>query len=539
MLIAGCYERFLFGYTPSIDKPNEPSGLVRTFNYAAHKGAVKCLAIASGIVASGGADDLIHIYDIQKASDLGSLMNPGEGTVTALDFHVPAGANSPSHLLNGSADGSLTVWQGRSWECLKHMEGHKGEVNDLSIHPSGSVALSVGRDSELRIWNLVKGRITYHSRLACEASAVAFASDGLSYALVCGRDASFHSMEASGVQLADMPHPTKVQTSSFHGPHGFLTGCEDGSLRLWDSRCSKAAIEIHRAHATRVRGITTTSAAHSVEASAGVEDDDEERSQERLLSGDSGSSVIASASTDGVIKLWDLRCLDNHRLLAEASTSARITCLGWMPAVTRSKPHVATQSTKTHKASRNREVAQQADVPAAPNKAIKHKKQTVSPEAQNPSAKVATSFQEAPSATADSSISKPRLEKTLKKKPARSQQKEETASPLQPEQTHSAGRKAKRRKKAEAVAEVDVAQPKIAKAAARKPKLPEQQERPQPNKGVKRKGVVEFKSTADDGPDCPPNAESIAATTEQAIRSKAGNKGGRKAAAAVNLDRFD
>jgi WD40 repeat protein len=38
-------------------------------------------------------------------------MNPGEGTVTALDFHVPAGANSPSHLLNGSADGSLTVWQ--------------------------------------------------------------------------------------------------------------------------------------------------------------------------------------------------------------------------------------------------------------------------------------------------------------------------------------------------------------------------------------------------------------------------------------------
>lgn len=35
--------------------------------------------------------------------------------------------------------------QGGSWECLKTMEGHKGEVNAVSVHPSGSAALSVGR----------------------------------------------------------------------------------------------------------------------------------------------------------------------------------------------------------------------------------------------------------------------------------------------------------------------------------------------------------------------------------------------------------
>lgn len=55
------------------------------------------------------------------------------------------------------------------------------------------------RDRELRIWNLVKGRVTYHSRLASEASAVAFTTDGTSYALVCGRDASLHSTGGSGV----------------------------------------------------------------------------------------------------------------------------------------------------------------------------------------------------------------------------------------------------------------------------------------------------------------------------------------------------
>ncbi len=35
--------------------------------------------------------------------------------------------------------------QGGSWDCLKTMEGHKGGINSLSVHPSGSVALSVGR----------------------------------------------------------------------------------------------------------------------------------------------------------------------------------------------------------------------------------------------------------------------------------------------------------------------------------------------------------------------------------------------------------
>lgn len=32
---------------------------------AAAQGAVKCITTAAGIVASGGADDLVHLYDIQ------------------------------------------------------------------------------------------------------------------------------------------------------------------------------------------------------------------------------------------------------------------------------------------------------------------------------------------------------------------------------------------------------------------------------------------------------------------------------------------
>lgn len=51
----------------------QASALAREFNYPAHKGAVKCIAAAANFLASGGADDLIHLYDIHVSSMASSL----------------------------------------------------------------------------------------------------------------------------------------------------------------------------------------------------------------------------------------------------------------------------------------------------------------------------------------------------------------------------------------------------------------------------------------------------------------------------------
>jgi WD40 repeat protein len=196
LLIAGCYERFLFGFKCSAEVEVRSAGIMsciycscyhalqerraalavqthridRTFSYPAHKvvqvqllrtlqhacmckltgselhvqGAVKCIATSGNVLASGGVDDLIHIYDLhvshlgrllqwivigmhlalpshssfcaalQKGRDLGYLMNPGDGAVTALAFHHAPAAAGPSYLLNGSSDGSVSVWQASS-----------------------------------------------------------------------------------------------------------------------------------------------------------------------------------------------------------------------------------------------------------------------------------------------------------------------------------------------------------------------------------------------------------------------------------------
>lgn len=61
--------------TPAAVQPNrvqgdaaegeQKLGLHRSFTHAAHKGVVKCVAAAGQWGATGGADDLIHLYDLK------------------------------------------------------------------------------------------------------------------------------------------------------------------------------------------------------------------------------------------------------------------------------------------------------------------------------------------------------------------------------------------------------------------------------------------------------------------------------------------
>ncbi len=96
-------------------------------------------------------------------------MSPAVGAVTALAFFAPSAASGPgseaTHLLSAASDGSLSVWAADpGWECLKSLKGHRGEVTGLSMHPSGRIGLTCGRDSTIRLWNLVKGRCAHERR---------------------------------------------------------------------------------------------------------------------------------------------------------------------------------------------------------------------------------------------------------------------------------------------------------------------------------------------------------------------------------------
>ena len=91
----------------------------------AYEMSVSCLGLMAWHDPS--SFNSIAVTNIQASKDLGFLMNPGEGAVTAIAFYTPLDASKgPTHLLSGSADGCIAVWAVESdWDCVKTLKGHK------------------------------------------------------------------------------------------------------------------------------------------------------------------------------------------------------------------------------------------------------------------------------------------------------------------------------------------------------------------------------------------------------------------------------
>ena len=141
------------------------------------------LLVQGELLVTGGADETIHIYNLRRGREEG-ILTQHKGAITCLEFVTPsedvAGKSTPqkkkkkkkkapTFLLSGSSDAAICIWRVRDWACIHIMGGHKGAVNALAAHASGRLALSVGRDKTLRMWDLTEGRMSFIVKLKREA----------------------------------------------------------------------------------------------------------------------------------------------------------------------------------------------------------------------------------------------------------------------------------------------------------------------------------------------------------------------------------
>ncbi|KGN49418.1 p21-activated protein kinase-interacting protein 1-like [Cucumis sativus] len=308
-LIAGSYENFIWGFKL---RPSEPQSLTLTpfFSYHSHISAIKTVAAAGPVAASGGNDQTIHLYDLSTTSSLGSL-HDHSAYITSLAFYTPPNLSFPRNLVSAAADGSVCIYDTDPFVHLKTVLPHRKAVNDLSIHPSGKLALTVGHDECLAIINLVRGRRSFYCRLGNEASLVDFDVGGDKFFMVMKEKVSVHEAEDARL-LCEFENKKRVSCITPCENGILLTGGDDRCLTAWDVKSGKVAYTIEEAHPARVRGIVVL----TKNSSGAFTDDD--------------PHVVASASTDGVIRVWDVRMTaikDKPNPLAEANTKARLTCL--------------------------------------------------------------------------------------------------------------------------------------------------------------------------------------------------------------------
>jgi len=90
----------------------------KRFSYEPHGGTLTALGATGKLLVSGSADELLKVYDTRRMVEVGTLMLH-EGTVTAIDFY------GDTHMLSGSEDGGVCIWDVRTWDNLKVMKGHQ------------------------------------------------------------------------------------------------------------------------------------------------------------------------------------------------------------------------------------------------------------------------------------------------------------------------------------------------------------------------------------------------------------------------------
>ncbi|KAK9267270.1 hypothetical protein L1049_009692 [Liquidambar formosana] len=309
-IIAGSYERFIWGFKLKTLKSTTEQTLTlnQLFSYPAHLSPIKSVAVSGAAAASAAADDSVKLYDLSAAAatEVGSL-NDHSTTVTSLSFYTPPNLSFPRNLLTAADDGSVCIYDADPFVLLKTVSAHRKGVNDLCVHPSGKLALTVGRDSCLAMLNLVRGRRSFYCRLGEEASLVKYGLGGDKFFMAMEEKVSVH--EAEDARLVFELKNRKRVLCAAPGENGLLfTGGEDRSITAWDTSSGKVAYCIEDAHSARLKGIVVLT-----RSDAAVDD----------------PYIVASASSDGVIRVWDVRMAikEKPNPLAEANTKSRLTCL--------------------------------------------------------------------------------------------------------------------------------------------------------------------------------------------------------------------
>lgn len=240
------------------------------------------------------------IFDLRKRRDIGSL-SQHNGSVHALAF---AGA---THLLTGGEDGRIALFRTKDWECL-HVLRHKKPVHSIAVHPSGKIALSVGKERSLRLWNLMTGKQAHSAVLPHEPRRIVFSESGGRYAVLADNSVLVYTTDGCRL-LLEHKSPTRLATAAF---------LRDDRLYFAGEGAAVSFIDLHRSVPGGDAAAAVTVTVHSFPA------DQSPRIKDLAVVASSFGDILVTGSSAGVIKGW---ALPDHTELFSHPSRIRITCL--------------------------------------------------------------------------------------------------------------------------------------------------------------------------------------------------------------------
>ena len=151
---------------PLIPNLTPPGGrLIRTLT--GHSDSAHAVAVTPDgkHVISGSSDNTLKVWNLETGEEKFTLTGHGDSA------HAVAVTPDSKHVISGLWDSTLKVWNLETGQEMSTLTGHSDSVRAVAVTPDGKQVISGLRDKTLKVWNLKTGQekftLTGHSNSVC------------------------------------------------------------------------------------------------------------------------------------------------------------------------------------------------------------------------------------------------------------------------------------------------------------------------------------------------------------------------------------
>ncbi len=263
------------------------------------------LALLRAMQAAGESEEIGPLWEglyqvsmyLVRSRTLDSSSARAQPAAAKAEILSVAFATEKEHLLAGSTDGRLALWDLQSARELRTLPPHKGAVNFAGYARQGKLILTASEDETAKVWD-ARTEVPIAALRGHKGGVMTadLSPDG-AYVLTAGRDGTariFRIRDAK--ELKRLPH-TDVVYSARYSPSGnrIVTASKDQLVRIFDTETG-----------VLLRAIGPSSASSTMkESEALATQTDGHRSEVRYASFSRDEKRLFTAGEDNAVIAWE------------------------------------------------------------------------------------------------------------------------------------------------------------------------------------------------------------------------------------------
>jgi ribosome assembly protein SQT1 len=287
---------------------------------ASHKESVLSVAVSpidQRMLVTGGQDDVAIIWNLEEAGSGVQCKERCRLTGHTDSIVQVAFSNDGKYIATGGYDGLVKIWAGDTGALVHSLEGPSKEVEWILWHPKGHAILAGSNDTMAWMWWAPTGKLM--QIFAGHAQSVTSGCWGLGGKVICtgSEDKSvivWNPRQGTPQQHLKQVHESAILSMCSHPEAPIIvSGSEDATARVIQIETGKVVAHL-TGHMDSVEAVGFNNAAPA-----------------------DGLLLLATASMDGKIMIWDGKTFELRCTLKEHIEKGGVVKLKWLP----QRPHLS------------------------------------------------------------------------------------------------------------------------------------------------------------------------------------------------------